>query len=96
MVVRGFAGAKIELGEGKSKVTATSDAMGGFLLPVDKRYVADNPKGGNKDHYFPYVRLSPNGDINIKADEWQQLPFTVKVLKRDSETAAMYIDGRPQ
>lgn len=38
-----IAGAKIELGEGKSKVTTTSDAMGGFLLPVDKRYVADNP-----------------------------------------------------
>lgn len=38
-----ISGAKIELGEGKSKVTTTSDSMGGFLLPVDKRYVDDNP-----------------------------------------------------
>lgn len=38
-----IAGAKVEMGEGKSKVTTVSDAMGGFLLPVDKRFVEENP-----------------------------------------------------
>jgi hypothetical protein len=37
-----IAGAKVEMGENKNKVTTTSDATGGFMLPVDKRYADDN------------------------------------------------------
>lgn len=38
-----IAGAKVEMGEGKYRVNVTSDANGVFTLPVDKRYVAENP-----------------------------------------------------
>lgn len=37
-----IAGAAIEMGENKNKVKTTSDAMGGFMLPVDKRYADEN------------------------------------------------------
>ena len=36
-------GAVVEMGEYRNKVTVVTDAQGGFSLPVDKKYVADNP-----------------------------------------------------
>lgn len=58
------------------------------------RFIADNPKGVNRDFYMPYVELSPNGDFNIITDsDWQQLPFNIKILKPPT-AAALYIDGR--
>lgn len=36
------AGAKIEVGEGKSKLALTSGVDGAFRIPVDKRYADEN------------------------------------------------------
>lgn len=59
------------------------------------RYIADNPQGTNYDYYMPYVKMSPNGDFSLKAEQdWQQLPFNVEILKR-STVEAMYLNGRP-
>lgn len=71
-------------------LTADSVTVDGAL-----RYIAANPKGNNRDYYFPYVQLTPNGDYTFKGDEWQTLPFTCEVLKYDDNTAAVWIDGRP-
>ena len=58
------------------------------------RFIADNPKGANRDFYMPYVELSPNGDFAVITDtDWQQLPFNIKILKPPT-AAALYIDGR--
>lgn len=84
-------------------VTYTSAAVGrARVLTSDSvtidgslRYIAANPKGNNRDYYFPYVQLTPNGDYTFKGDEWQTLPFTCEVLKYDDNTAAVWIDGRP-
>lgn len=59
------------------------------------RFVADNPKGPNRDYYFPYVKLSPDGDFNLKGDDWQAMSFTMEILKKASNIEAMYVDGRP-
>lgn len=60
------------------------------------RFVADNPTGQNNDFYFPYVRLGPNGDFELKSDDWQQLPLTVEVLVDTAYSrSAIYIDGQP-
>lgn len=59
------------------------------------RFISDNPKGKNRDYYFPYVKLSPDGDYILKGDDWQVMGFTFDILKRDDQTAAIYIDGRP-
>lgn len=58
------------------------------------RFVADNPKGENRDYFFPYVKLAPDGDYNLKGDEWQQMGFTVEVLKKAANVDAVYIDGQ--
>lgn len=58
------------------------------------RFVADNPKGQNRDYFFPYVKLAPDGDYNLKGEEWQQIGFTLEVLKKSSNIEAIYIDGR--
>ena len=60
------------------------------------RYVADNPDGEDNDFYMPYVKLSANGDFNLKGDDWLQLPLNVEILEDTAYTkAAIYIDGQP-
>jgi len=54
------------------------------------RFIADNPVGGNKDFYWPYVKLSPNGDFALKGDDWQSMSFTAKILKLDAVTERVY------
>lgn len=58
------------------------------------RFVADNPKGLNRDYYFPYVKLSPDGDYNLKGEEWQSMGFTMEILKKASNIESVYIDDR--
>lgn len=71
-------------------VTAAAATIEGAL-----RFIAFNPKGDNIDFYMPYVQLAPNGDFALKGDEWQQLPFSVEILKLNDNTAGIYADGRP-
>jgi hypothetical protein len=46
------------------------------------RYVAQNPVGDKIDYFFPWVKITPNGDFALKGDEWQVIPFNIEVLKR--------------
>lgn len=59
------------------------------------RFVSDNSYGKNTDYYIPYAKLTPNGDFSLIGDDWQAIPFTIQTLVKDSQTAAVYIDGRP-
>lgn len=74
----------------RERVVSGSNSVYGSL-----RFVADNPKGPNRDYFLPYVKLAPDGDYNLKGDEWQQMGFTFEVLKKSSNVEAMYIDGQP-
>lgn len=58
------------------------------------RYIADNPKGTNRDYYFPYVKLTPDGDYAFKGDDWQVMTFAVEILKKASNIEQVYVDGR--
>lgn len=60
---------------------------------VALHYVADNPRGTNRDVKMPLVKLAPNGDYNLKGDEWQQISFSMEILKKGS-LEAIYVDGR--
>lgn len=79
----------------KTKSTSRTRILSGSK-PVEGalRYVANNPVGENFDWYMPYVKLSPNGDYQLKGDEWQQIPFSVEILKL-GDMEAVYIDGEP-
>lgn len=58
------------------------------------RYIANNPAGANIDYLMPWVKISPNGDFNLKGDDWQQLPFTIEILKKGS-LSQVYANGQP-
>lgn len=72
----------------RSRIISGSTAVAGAM-----RYLAFNPAGPQLDWYMPYVKLSPNGDYNLKGDEWQQIPFSIEILKKTGREA-LYIDGR--
>lgn len=74
----------------RSQIVAAGETIEGAL-----HYVADNKAGTDRDYYWPYVSMSPDGNINLKGEEWQQIGFTCEVLKLGS-LGTVYIDGRPQ
>ena len=57
------------------------------------RFIAYNPAGKQIDYFMPWVKITPNGDFALKGDEWQQLPFTLEILKKGN-LEAVYMDGR--
>lgn len=73
----------------RSRVISGSEPVEGAMI-----YRTVNPKGDDCTFYFPYVKVSPNGDYALKGDEWQQIPMSLEVLKL-STTEAIYRDGDP-
>lgn len=57
------------------------------------RFLADNPHGKNRDYFYPYVKITSNGDYALKGDSWLQMSFNFEVLKKDGSTERAYIDG---
>jgi hypothetical protein len=76
------------LASSRERIISGSQAISGAL-----RYIAFNPAGPQLDWYMPYVKISPNGDYALKGDEWQQIPFSIEILKKVG-FEALYIDGR--
>lgn len=58
------------------------------------RFIAYNPAGMQIDYFMPWVKITPNGDFALKGDEWQQLPFTLEILKKGS-LESFYANNRP-
>ena len=77
------------VGSTRKRIISKSNTIEGAM-----RYIAQNPAGENIDYFMPWVKLTPNGDFQLKGDEWQQLPFTLEILKKGS-LEAIYMDGRP-
>lgn len=73
----------------RERVISSSDSIYGAV-----RFVGTNPVGTKRDIYMPYVKLSPDGDYNLKGDDWQTVGFTMEILKKGS-LEAIYLDGRP-
>lgn len=69
-------------------VISGSQAVEGSL-----RYIANNPYGDNIDYYWPWVKITPNGDFALKGDEWQQIPFNIEIMRRPGYEA-MYASPR--
>ncbi len=73
----------------RKTIIAKGTSVGGAL-----RFISKNPVGSQKDYFFPYVKITANGDFALKGDEWQQVPFAIEVLKRDSATERAYVTAR--
>lgn len=70
-------------------VIARSDIIEGEM-----QFVANNAAGINSDYFWPYVKLSPDGDFSLKGDEWQTMTFNFEILKRDALIERQYITRR--
>ncbi|MCP3960200.1 MAG: hypothetical protein GY719_20340, partial [bacterium] len=80
-----------------NKTTTWDEVASGSLTTTTGglRFVADNPKGTNRDIFLPKVELSPDGEqALITGDDWAAMTFAVAVLTKDSSTQQVYIDGR--
>lgn len=73
----------------QERVISSSDEIIGELY-----FECTNPKGEKFDYYWPYVKISPNGDFNLKSgDDWQSIPFNIEFLKKDG-METVYITSR--
>ncbi len=73
----------------RDRVQSGSTPVEGAML-----YEALNPKGTNFHYYLPYVKVTPNGDFNLKGDEWQTLPLSLEILKPEVGEAIL-MNGDP-
>lgn len=76
--------------ENRSQVIATADRTVEGAL----RFVSNNPKGLNHDVVMPKCQISPNGDWALKGDEWQQIGFSYKILRKAGTPGSIIVDGR--
>lgn len=60
------------------------------------RFLSANPIGDQRDYYWPYAKITSNGDYALKGDSWQEMSFNYEVLKKDDNTERAYIDGVAQ
>jgi hypothetical protein len=63
-------------GQARDVVLGKNNTLYGSL-----RFISDNPVGENRDYYYPKVALAPDGDYQLKGDEWQVMGFTFQALK---------------
>lgn len=66
----------------------------GEVVEGEMLFLANNAAGENKNYFWPYVKLTPDGDLPLKGDDWQTLTFNIEVLKRDAVTERQYITRR--
>ena len=70
-------------------VIARSETIEGEMA-----FVANNAAGSNDNYFWPYVKLSPDGDFSLKGDEWLTMTFNFEILKRDAFVERQYITRR--
>lgn len=87
-------GGSLTVSYGVMPQTETVVIAKGTSIEGELFYKADNPAGKNDDYYWPYVRLTPDGDFSLKGDEWQTVTFNFEILKRDDNTERQYITRR--
>ncbi len=56
------------------------------------RFISNNLVGENKNLFYPFVRLTPSGEIDHKGREWQKLAFDVEAQRRNALHEYVYID----
>lgn len=66
----------------------------GETIEGELQFIANNAAGSNRDYYWPYVKLTPDGDFALKGDDWQAMTFNFEILLRDELTERQYITKR--
>lgn len=87
-------GGNVTVSYGITPQTETVVIAKGQSIEGELQFIANNPVGANDDYFWPYVKLTPDGDFSLKSDEWQTVGWTIEILKRDSVTERQYITRR--
>ncbi len=87
------AGVECEIEYDRADVDREQIISGSQSIYGQIKFIAKNPKGTLRDVYCPYVKISPDGDFNLKGDDWQTMSFTFEVLQRGA-LEGVYVDGR--
>ncbi len=66
----------------------------GESIEGELQFIANNAAGSNRDYFWPYVRLTPDGDFSLKGDDWQNMTFNFEILLRDELVERQYITKR--
>lgn len=72
------------------RTVSAGTAVEGSLM-----FIANNPEGDDIDYRIPDVKMMPNGELAIKAEEWQQLPFNLVISAPDDGSPTITMNGRP-
>lgn len=63
----------------------------GHQVEGSLRFIATNPKGRNKNYFWPRVRVQPTGDFAIKGEQWQLMTFAFAVLTPSDGRRRVYV-----
>lgn len=74
-----------------SLVSTGQDVIGAL------RYIALNPYGPRADYWFPQVRLTPRGAVDMKGDEFRQMSFDIEAFRLSPNEPLVYliVDKQP-
>lgn len=89
-------GADIEVSYGVSATVEDVVISRGETIEGEMTFLANNATGTNRDYYWPYVKLTPDGDFSLKGDDWQNMTFNFEILLRDETVERQYITKRPR
>lgn len=69
-------------------ISSTNDIVGELF------FECTNKKGLLLDYLWPYCKITPNGDFNLKSgDDWMTIPFNLEFLKK-SGYESVYVTDR--
>lgn len=54
------------------------------------RYISFNPYGPQIDFWFPQVRITPQGAVDMKGDEYQQMRFDITAIRAAPNMPLLY------
>jgi hypothetical protein len=58
------------------------------------KFLSANPKGTQRDYYYPKVILRPDADFALKGDTWQSVGFAYEALRIDDQTRRAFVTTR--
>ena len=75
--------------ETRTQILSGTDSVKGELF-----FESTNATGDKVDYLYPSVELSPDGDHELKSDEWQVMGFKISINKLNDTTEAIIAQGR--
>lgn len=87
-------GADVEVTYDLAAVSYDRTISGNAQIEGALMFLAFNAEGDDIDYRMAHVRISPNGDLPLKGDDWMMTPFSVEIIKSPNREA-IYANGQP-